>query len=175
MRIMEDKERFKEHIRNLVRKLQSTMLAQRFELRLEWDVELADGVPCRVFIDEPYWYCTIQISPHMYENEWKKGQWVDIGKYLVHEFCHTVIDPLYSEWIKPHECPANKEMITNAIERQTQLMCFILMGIIPDEEWTPETEEAESKEVETDGLSIRESEPTQRIGIPLGIIATSKE
>lgn len=183
---MEDKERFKEHIRSLVRKLQQTMLAQRFELKIQWDVVLPEGTVARVLIDEPYWLCTIQIGTSMYETEWRNKNYHDIGKYLVHEFCHTIIDPLYNDWIKPYENAANKDVITNAVERQTQLMCFIVMGLIPDEEWIP----AESDSEGTDGgeqecVRVRDAEenreeeraiePTTRLGISLNQVATSKE
>lgn len=87
-------------------------------------------------VETVYLYYLLRIGKDVLD-EWREGEFEEIGDDLCHEFCHILTDPL-CRLAKADAAPSQIMLIDEVNERQTQRIARIIAAALPDGWWKPE-------------------------------------
>ena len=88
-----------------------------------------------VRFDSVYLQAHIMIYPSMYQ-EWLDGEYKEIGKQMLHEFCHGYIEPIW-KLFRWDVSESQTVFIHDTIERQVQRICYSLHLVLPNGWYLP--------------------------------------
>lgn len=136
-------EAFKDHIRTLTRSLKTQFYLGEYEMDLHWEKKAATG--CSVHSgdrdeagfttiasinhDTRYLNMSIKIYPIMLDF-WNRGDDWKIGRSLVHEFCHMLVDPVF-EALAFGTGKEKWEQANDIRERQVQRTANVIFDGMP--------------------------------------------
>lgn len=132
-------EKFKDHIRKLAQEFRKMVYASEYEMEICWcggtDKKDEDGSTevASISTDFKYLNLKIHVRPIMYEY-WKDGKDFDIGRTMLHEFCHVLVDPVFEFF--SHDIGKERYNAANEVrERQVQRVCNAIWDHIPEKIW----------------------------------------
>lgn len=124
--------RFKDWISKSAANLKSHFYLNDWEMRIVFadrqPDDMQDGAMC-IETDSTYLRFRVTVFPAVYD-DWKDGRIEAVREYLLHEFCHIVLDPIYS-LAKESMSNANREFYIRTLEQQTQRLMAVIYPNLP--------------------------------------------
>ncbi len=111
------------------------LIADEYEVFVEFDKALRGEARADTVIDLTYYTITIRVSKAL-RSQWQQGNYVIVAAALVHEFCHTLTEPLW-DLANQDARPSDKERIKKTTEQQTERISRIVLMQIPEWIWNP--------------------------------------
>lgn len=145
--------KFKDHVRRVCVALKTISFTGEYMMNLCWhdtpdEKDREDGekgeVVASITPDFRYLEFTIHIQPQLLEY-WKDLQSGDekIGRALLHEFCHMLIDPVWHFGSRGMS-KERWDQYTDIRERQTQRVAYALFDHLPKKLWKRKIKKDES-------------------------------
>lgn len=121
--------KFKQFVRKLTNYLKFEMYLHEWTVDMLYMEEDFENRAAAIDIGQSYFEAKIKIYPLLYRM-WKEGKHEDVARVIIHEFCHTLTEPLY--YIAETNVSAKESTYVNHIrEQQTQRIAIILFPLIP--------------------------------------------
>ncbi len=132
---------FRKYVKNLCAALRKTFFAGEYNLDVCWckeavrepGEEIRGEVRASISLDPRYLDCTIHVHQPVYDL-WKNNDLYGVGRVIVHEFSHILIDPVYFEGVKGVS-KERSEMMDDIRERQTQRVANVVWELLPAKVW----------------------------------------
>lgn len=126
------------YIRRLCDEFRSIMFCGEYNLHLAWEMEPGEvqkGAAAAMRSDPTYLECTIFIGPECKEH-WKRKEYEDIARIILHEFAHLVTEPLYLIGLDA-VTNTSKQFLEDVRERQTSRIANIVFEQLDPKVWKP--------------------------------------
>lgn len=132
---------FKRHVHILASYLRRTVWAGEYDMSLVFrdaDDDEVDGgaVPAEINVNSVYLFFQIRVTKHMLE-DWQEKNYGRVAKYILHEVCHILIDPV-KQLAMRDAAPSQMKMFQEIVERQVCRVTNTIDLLLPKDYGTPE-------------------------------------
>lgn len=96
----------------------------------------SDRYKAQIKVEIRYLYYTLRVGRAILD-DWRSGNFQQIGEDLCHELCHILTEPL-CQLAKADAAPSQMVYIVEVDEQQTQRIARIVTAVLPEGWWKPE-------------------------------------